>query len=112
MNTADSPPDLPIGSLAERARIGQYGRMAMLLRGVVLVTAYGALWIAIGRALPSWLTLVAAAVIWPLADRYHLFGGTTSPKSLLLIPMIVGVVGSWYGRSIHRRRASLQRLAS
>jgi predicted PurR-regulated permease PerM len=97
-------------ALPQRARIGHDERMAMLLRSLVLVGAYWALWVAVGRALPSWLTVAAAAFFWPLVD--HFTGRTTSPRSLLLIPMIVGVLGSMYGRNIHRRRASLQRLAS
>ncbi len=84
--------------------------MAMLLRSAVLVAAYWALWVAIGRALPFWLTVAVAAVFWPLVDYFS--GRTTSPKSLLFIPMIVGVLGSMYGRKVQRRRASLQRLAS
>jgi hypothetical protein len=99
-----------VRTLALRARRGHDGHMGMLLRSVVLIGAYWALWVAIGRALPSWLTIVAAAVIWPLGDHYGVL--RTSPKSLLLIPMIVGVLGAAYGRNLHRRRASVQRLAS
>jgi hypothetical protein len=81
----------------------------MLLRGAVLVAAYWVLWVAIGRALPSWLTVAFAAVFWPLLDRFS--GRTTSPKSLLLIPMVVGVLGSMYGRMIQRRRQASTGLA-
>src|SRR3954466_2948692 len=90
-------------TFARHAPEGHHCRMGMMIRAVVLVVLYWALWVAIGRALPYWLTVVAAVVIWPLADRYRLL--TTSPKALIFIPMIVGAVGAMSGRQIHRRGA-------